>query len=339
MIREGFYGLVLLSITITADALPTAKLTLKVIDEKGAPLEGAKAGIALYVPLGVGEGAGTKSTSIRGLTDKDGIFTGTGSTQNRLGYSVRKEGYYLSRGRYIGFKSVTGIIGFRRWQPWNPVVEVVLKKKINPIPLYGYNMQRLSTRNWFELPVLNHFVGYDLVARDWVVPHGQGTHRDFLFKLEKHRIVDKGDFYVTLTLKFSKEGDGIQSHFSSPNSGSQFRLPHNAPTMGYESELVINRKRSKDDEILKLIDVSNRDDQNYFFRVRTEKDEKGNIVRALYGKIHGGFDLARFVKKGATGRIRFSYYLNPTPNDTNLEFDTRKNLFTDLSRQEEVSLP
>ncbi len=34
--------------------------------------------------------------------------------------------------------------------------------------------------------------------------------------------------------------------------------------------------------------------------------------------------------------MRFSYYLNPTPNDRNLEFDPEQNLFKKLTILEEV---
>ena len=52
---------------------------------------------------------------------------------------------------------------------------------------------------------------------------------------------------------------------------------------------------------------------NYFFRVRTVLDEHGNVKSALYGKIYGDF-------------MQFTYYLNPTPNDHNIEFDPPRNL-------------
>lgn len=74
-------------------------------------------------------------------------------------------------------------------------------------------------------------------------------------------------------------------------------------------------------------------DQNYFFRVRTMKDDKGNIVSALYGKIYGDFQFDE------RGRVTFTYYLNPTPNDRNVEFNPKKNLFTDLSAREQVHEP
>ena len=52
----------------------------------------------------------------------------------------------------------------------------------------------------------------------------------------------------------------------------------------------------------------------------------GKIVSCLYGKIYGDFDPAA---AGEPIRVaRFLYYLNPTPNDRNLEWDRKTNLNT-----------
>ena len=64
----------------------------------------------------------------------------------------------------------------------------------------------------------------------------------------------------------------------------------------------------------------------YLFRVRTVEDHDGNIVSARYGKIYGDF-------------MQFSYYLNPTPNDRNIEFDPKQNLLGGLSALEQVRVP
>ena len=328
MIKYIVLGFMLLSINITAVALPTAKLTLSVVDESGMPVESAKVGMSFSLPPRIGEGPDSVRTVKRGVTDAQGVFTASNETQKYIGYTIRKKGYYLTTGKVTAYTGVSGVLGLRRWEPWNPTLEVVLKKKINPIALYVRNMEKLLSRNWIDFPVVDEFVGYDLIARDWVVPYGQGTHRDFLLRFEKHRTTARRDYHVTLTVQFPNEGDGIQSYYDEAGVGSDLRLPHHAPTSGYLNEVVVNRERSPDKRS-KPENKRNREDQNYFFRVRTEKDEKGNIVSALYGKMHGGFDLVKFKKKNSTGKIRFSYYLNPTPNDTNLEFDPIKNLFND----------
>ena len=75
--------------------------------------------------------------------------------------------------------------------------------------------------------------------------------------------------------------------------------------------------------LLSTITMKNR---NYFFRVRTVLDENGKVKSALYGKIYGDF-------------MHFSYYLNPTPNDRNVEFDPKQNLLKKLTPLEAVTEP
>ena len=76
----------------------------------------------------------------------------------------------------------------------------------------------------------------------------------------------------------------------------------------------------------KPIETNRNPNRNYLFRVRTVVDDKGNIVSAHYGKIYGDF-------------MEFKYYLNPTPNDRNVEFDPKQNLLKNLKSDEGVSAP
>jgi len=57
---------------------------------------------------------------------------------------------------------------------------------------------------------------------------------------------------------------------------------------------------------------------------RTKKNDKGEIVSALYGKIYNPIDFKVFTNGM---NVQFAYYLNPTPNDRNTEFDPNQNLF------------
>ena len=148
------------------------------------------------------------------------------------------------------------------------------------------------------------------------MPYGQGTHRDFVFKLTG-KITGRNEYDFTQTLTFSNDGDGIQQYDAHPLYGSRLRLPHEAPLEGYQDKWV-QRKASTFDRFLHNDFPENR---NYFFRVRTIKDDKGNIESALYGKIYGNIGLS--ISKS----ISILYYLNPDSNDRNLESDYKKNLF------------
>ena len=107
--------------------------------------------------------------------------------------------------------------------------------------------------------------------------------------------------------------------FNGPDNGVCEVKPHElagilireAPDAGYSARLSRWYERRGE----------NNSDKNrhYCFRIRTRRDAEGRIVSALYGKVYGDFrinDLAG---------IAFTYYLNPTPNDRNLEFDRKTN--------------
>jgi hypothetical protein len=156
---------------------------------------------------------------------------------------------------------------------------------------------------------------------DWVCDGHKGVNTDMIFQKWAYR-KSGADYEYRVKVTFPKNGDGIQI-YTMPESevGSGLRSPHEAPPDGYQPEL--NKERSahpgqptKNDSDPKRI---------YFFRVRTALDHNGNVVSAHYGKIYGDF-------------MQFRYYLNPTPNDRNVEFDPKQNLLG-VQSYEEVSAP
>ncbi len=327
----------ILLISQTVSALPTAKITVEVIDEHGNAIEGARTGIGFRVPNGH-----DGKTRVTGLTNSAGLFTSEGETISNFTFSAKKEGNYATGHEFYDFTDVTGFYGFRKYEPWNPTLPLVLKKIINPIAMYAVNRGAHFPGELPEIPEIGKFVGYDLEVNDWVVPHGLGTHRDFLFKVDIERGISYRDFDVTLTLKFSNPGDGLVKYTPDTSKGkSALRLPHHAPVTGYESEYV-KHYESKPGEIKIGVSGNPDFDNNYFFRVRTELDDEGNVVGGLYGKIHSQIKLSKFIAEtGGTPKpnISFNYYLNPNNNDTNIEFDPEKNLFKGVTDRLKVSQP
>ena len=69
-------------------------------------------------------------------------------------------------------------------------------------------------------------------------------------------------------------------------------------------------------------------DRAYAFRIRSRRNENGELVEAYYGKIYGDFEFEGNDRRGLVS-VKFLYYLNPTPLDRNLEWDIRNNLCPD----------
>ena len=184
-----------------------------------------------------------------------------------------------------------------------------------------------------KLPENNKPIGFDLELGDWVAPYGKGITADFLFTLERKFISVTQDFDATLTLTFPDDADGIQSVMSD-SSGSVLRVPSLAPEDDYEPKLVLHMYREGNKPMVGVLADPN---QNYFFRVRTKKDDRGNIVSALYGKIQDGIGWDIF--HSPTAQIQFSYYLNSKLNSRAMEFDPQQNLFKNLPPLERAASP
>lgn len=316
-----------------AKELPQAQVTFHVATDEGKPVQNVEVTASTFLRWQPGEGFGKDIyQDFKGETDEKGITTITfPSERGDVRYGIYDvPGYYATRNLQYRFKEAKE----DQWQPWNPTIDVVLKPVVNPIAMYARKMGFITKP--LELPQKNQSIGFDLVAGDWVAPYGKGGVADLVFKLEEsfpYVSVDK-PFHAILTVSFSNKGDGIQSVLVPINQGSELRLPRYASEDGYEPTLIKETGRATEG---KPINSGIREDQNYFFRVRTVLDEKGNIKSALYGKIFG--DITCDVINSKTGLIQFSYCLNPNPNDRNMEFDPKQNLAGKLPFNERVTSP
>lgn len=312
MKKNIVYYMVFLSILISSDVIsaPTVKVTVLVVDENGSPLNNAAVTVIFSEQKSDGDGWGTTYSKKTNVTDGVGKAVISSSGLPYIAYSATKNGYYKSSVEYE-FNDSKGYYGFRYYEPYNPTLMITLKKKISPRGLY---VRSLSGKKGVVIPQMNKPIGYDLVAADWVVPHGLGSYSDFIFEL-KGKVISRAEFDLTLTMTFSNEGDGIKKVKSLQKNNSEVRLPYHAPLSGYESEYVQSYSMMPTKVHSEFFNSS-----NYFYRIRTKLDEKGVVIGALYGKIHGS------IKFDYSGYISFVYYLNPDSLDTNLEFDYRSRI-------------
>lgn len=287
-----------------------AKITVRVVDESGKPVENVKVGI------GFGKG------DVYGITNSEGRFSGTASSDGHIGFNVTKPGYYMSIGKYDYIYDNKGIL---RWEPWNQEVMVVLRKIENPVPMYA----RDTNESRIEIPVTGKKVGFDLIEFDWVKPYGRGKISDMVCNLYIRR-GGQTDYEYKVNITFPGQFNGIQNLEENLEQGSEYKLPRFAPEDGYKKELTvfIDRKPAQ------VIKKSNKDNTNYMFRIRSEL-EKGKFKKAMYGKIVGDIQIG--TKKEGNAYLEFKYYLNPDYT-RNLEFDPTQNLFLNLPEREQVRI-
>lgn len=315
--KKGFFVLLLIIISglIIHQCLPPfAKVTVRVVNEENSPVENAEVNI-MFSDRGLVE------DNITGFTNREGFFTASKLLTKRLLYvSAEKNGFYSSISSQI-FLTKKGVLAI----PWNKVLPVQLRPIVNPVPMYVRN-------HTFLFPALNKNLGFDLMRADWLPPYGNGSHADFILRVNRV-FKDIDNFDATLVITFSNPNDGIQviKDYWETNyrTGSRYRLPRDAPLDGYQS-IFVKRVSAGVYGTRKAKEGGN----NYIFRVRSES-ENGNLKRAMYGKILGDI---RFGPVGGNGGFEMHYYLNPDYTQ-NLEFDAKRNLFTNLPLTEGVALP
>ena len=324
--RKSILCLLLFSVVFSAaraqERAYPASFTVRLSNDAGEPISDYSVRISTFSHWRPGTGFGkdyydyeTKKTGANGM-----VYFEFPSKRGRFGinlYPAPAE-YYITWPPHYEFDEVVN----SRWVPENPTIEVVLKRKKNPIPMYA---KGVGFGRALAIPVLGKEVGFDLMEGDWVAPYGTGRVSDFIFKME-NRFESVYDFDRTLTISFSNDGDGLIGVKKPLDQESRLRLDYWAPSEGYKP--LLEKKafaHSKMEPITEGFDP----EQNYYFRVRTVLDKTGAIESAHYGKIYGDFEFSRYEE------IKFYYYLNPAPNDRNLEFDPDKNLFPN----ERVVLP
>ncbi|MFO7871009.1 MAG: carboxypeptidase-like regulatory domain-containing protein [Kiritimatiellia bacterium] len=294
------------------------RTTFKILDTDGKPVAGA------YIQAGYSSPRKDGNWS-KGHTNTNGLYTATGHTSDRMTYTVTKDGYYESGGEYFPFRKASPQVTGDKWQPWNPTLTVVLKQKKNPIRMYAKIVSA-------EVPVLGKPVGYDLVKGDWVKPHGDGEHSDFIFTVDG-TYVSPLDRQALLSLTFSNEHDGIQEFRQTKESGrvgqSELISPYLAPADGYQAKWSYKKKIAPTRE--GRINADKRKDLHFFFRVRTEVDQEGKIIKAMYGKIYDDIECDFRDFKSKTMGVYFTYYLNPD-GTRNIEFNS-ENLFKEKYRR------
>ncbi len=325
-------------------AIPLAQITFRVTDDEGVVVTNATIQMTTFEKWIPGPEFGKDIRSqVDGVTDTNGQLTLTiPSLRGSVKYGISVGGEYYDKtmkmkingnayyrdqgGSYSFTNEVAG-----KWQPWDPVVNIVLKPVADPIPMYARFLDSWS----FKVPEFNIPLGYDLIKSDWLPPYGDGEIADFIFTLHAKLGDTREDgiqlFDAELILTFSNNGDGIQELEFTPREGSVLSMPRIAPTGGYSTKWTSRTYAHENDDSCEY-----RESQCFIYRVRTKKNTDGEITSALYGKILGPI----FYEVRANGAsMQMKYFLNPTPNDRNLEFDPSKNLFKNLSPLEEVREP
>ena len=90
---------------------------------------------------------------------------------------------------------------------------------------------------------------------------------------------------------------------------------------GYQLWVCTHDSYRMDDEKMETI-TSGYFQKAQCFRIRTQKDESGSVTNCFYGKIYGEFEwFPDYYHTPHIKEVKFTYYINETPMDRNLEAD------------------
>jgi hypothetical protein len=280
-----------------------ARFVVEVSNEIGDPISNATVSAWTFLRWEPGEGFGKDIADRREQKSDQNGKAGFDFPSKRGTFSIYVDGgeqFYANRGTHHKFTKVEG----GKWTPDNPTITYILKRKLNPIPLYAKNLSE-----GLLVPEFGKKCGYDFKIGDWLPPHGKGQTIDIFFTVTSEQ-KQNGDFTSSVEVTFPNEKDGLIFFKQNPYQGSELTSNHLAPADGYQPGKLMKRFQI-DRKITSEMDKVN---GNYYLRVRTRLDKDGKIESAHYAKVYGDF-------------MYFTYYFNPTPNDLNVEFDPKRNLF------------
>lgn len=281
------------------------ELKIEVIDEEGVPISGADIKID-YVDIG-------PPKIVNGVTNAQGVFISRGEkVAHRVELFVTKDGYYTSKFRHKYANALPNTA--------EGVFKLTLRKKGKPSPMYAKKVNMI-------FPSVGDEYGFDFEKGDWVKPHGKGEISDVYFLAEK-TVKSRFNRKSRLKVIFPNGNDGIIID-KTWVPGSVYQQVKRANIKApYERKIEIKHTRSSN----KMNNLPPA--HNYVFRVRSKAKKNGENISANYGRIFGGFFLATGFTQEDKCAVRFMYFFNPKPNDTNLEFDRKLNLFKNLKREE-----
>ena len=282
-----------------------------IVDGQGHPVQGAVVNGGFW-------NNDEKGYDFEKATDENGMVTLTSRCTGDLNFTIKKNGHYQTKLRYWFFKARFDCVENDRWIPWNPTIEIVFKRVVNPVAMYA-----VKNRNILFIPETNKMIGFDMTVNDWMMPHGKGVTEDFaiIFNWNGKTGIDYEGSELSLTFNHEYSGAYIvpQDEFSA------YRSPYFADTNRVFSQRF--------DWFTKK--VNGKWEENFFdehsmmiLRTRPRIDPNGKLVGGHYAKIYAPLHFS-FGNKG-NGELNLWYMFNPVENDLNLEFDISKNLLSPL---------
>ncbi len=310
----------------------TAKIEALVLDEiTGEPLHDVEVIGSFSVNHGWRAWKGYSGPNVSSnRTDMSGRCRLSNETnRGEAGCYVRNApyGYYdnsCGGGYTFKHKDIFGV-----WQPDNLVVTLRVQRIVHPIPLFvkqvGTTFSTGSDKDIF--PKGSDILHFDLMKGEYLPPVGNGVVADIEFTRQPRQDFGEGvngggvkgqSYRDSMKVRFLGDDNGLVEMVHPRGAALKIRT---ALESGYSQDYSCWRGRDK------ALHREGHYDKNrcLCFRIRTRRNDKGEIVEAYYGKIYG--DITFNGEHTADGlyipvsSVNMRYYLNPTSLDRNLEWN------------------
>ena len=305
----------------------SARIEALVVDDAtGKPVEDVEVTATFWMETKwhqINGGADPNIVHLR--TDANGRCKASGMTDTGYaGCFIRKPpyGYYQPNGG--GGCSFTNKNSFGIWQPDDMVVTLRLQRVEHPVPLYvkkvGCYGREESSEDLFSRG--DGVLQFDFMKGEWLPPVGNGEIADVEFRRlphedfgeASHDVIKGRSYRDSMSVKFLGEDNGLMEMRVRHEDGLKIR---SSPETGFNKELICYRYVTKD---LQKYDSYDKN-RCFCFRIRTQKNDKGEIVGAYYGKIYGDIRMLQMRHPSVpVASVMFTYYLNPKNLDRNLEW-------------------
>lgn len=284
----------------------TGTFRLKVVDDQGQDIK------EVYGAGGFWDYRDLKYNLCSSKSDEYGELVLSSLCYYNGKFELSKEGYYKTSGEHVFFRdsedAVEETLFSRKWVP-DYVATVILKKIRNPIPMFAWSVA-------LPIPQLDVPIGLDLEQMQWTPPHGEGQHPDVYLTFNSIEMSHGQRIWKevgSMDMEFRNPMDGIQMW--KQDAFSEFKSSYHVDTTkAFLGSMRLDRVRTNAGYRL----LSSGD--YLVFRTRSEISANGGIEKCHYGKIYPS------IEASSQSVYFFAAYFNPTPNDTNLEFDPKQNL-------------
>ena len=256
-----------------------AKECLRVVDQEGLPVAGAKVWGGLQIGSSLND-----FIPISGTTNTNGEYIIQGKCTNRIRCDITKDGYYRAEFLLPNY-GYSHTVKNGKWQPFGRATVITLRriKGLGKLVVPGGTGSNVG--RW-SIPAWDRWLGFDLEKFDWTPPYGCGENNDMQIRFAANIKNDYLDFKITMDVCFTNN-PFAGAYVCKKIPGSDFAWSECADTnkffaneFNYVCERRPGGKRIKD--ILP-------EDSYMVFRTRTKVDDEGRLVSAHYGVISGAW--------------------------------------------------